>query len=338
MQEASEDVQPGVALQDLLPQVRRRRAVRIGRVPGVMVVAPVERQEDGVLARQLGGHLHLAVGHREMHQRPGPERQQRFPLGQPVVLVLQHRVGDVLGEVGLQLGRRHRDAVDEEHQVDAVAVLRRVVHLPHHPQPHRRVPLRGGLVQRGVGPELAHLELRVEVLEPAPQHRQRAAVGLRISPQRLHQRGQHTPLRLGQRLTCQVRLDPLGQLLGLRIGQPPEHILGEQRQLTVIAGIGRRVQPAIRGQVLADLGLERRLVMLLGHALRRPSHVDLAGHRIGDQRRPILMQSVDHLSRLGDERVNLRSLLAHLANNHCLNIKRGNDYWDCTDPGLEVWV
>jgi integrase len=45
------------------------------------------------------------------------------------------------------------------------------------------------------------------------------------------------------------------------------------------------------GQVLADLDLERRLVMLLRHALRRPSNVDLAGHRIGDQRRPVLRRS-----------------------------------------------
>ncbi len=148
VQEPPEDVQPGVALQDLLPQVRRRRAVRVRRVPGVMVVAPVERQERGVLPGQLGGHLHLAVGDREVHHRPRPELQQRFTLGQPVVLVLQHRVGDVLGEVGLQLGGGDRDAVDEEHQVDAVAVLRRVVHLPHHPQPHRVVLLLRGLVQR----------------------------------------------------------------------------------------------------------------------------------------------------------------------------------------------
>jgi Type I restriction enzyme R protein N terminus (HSDR_N) len=69
------------------------------------------------------------------------------------------------------------------------------------PQPHRLVPLLRRLVQRGVGPELAHLELRVEVLEPPPQHGKSAAIGLRIGPQLLHQRRQHPGLRLVETIT-----------------------------------------------------------------------------------------------------------------------------------------
>jgi hypothetical protein len=95
--------------------------VRIRRVSGVPVIAPVEWQKDGVLACQPGGHLHFAVGHREMDQRPRPELEERFALGQPVILVLQHGIGDVLGEVGLQFSGGDRDSGHEEHQIDAVA-------------------------------------------------------------------------------------------------------------------------------------------------------------------------------------------------------------------------
>ena len=53
--------------------------------------------------------------------------------------------------------------------------------------------------------------------------------------------------------------------LGLGVSQPPEHVFGEQRQRPVVPGIGRRVQPAVGGQVVADFGLKGDLVMLLSH-------------------------------------------------------------------------
>ena len=45
---------------------------------------------------------------------------------------LVDRVVDALREVGLELGGRHRDAVEEQHQVDDVVVGG--LDLPHHPQ------------------------------------------------------------------------------------------------------------------------------------------------------------------------------------------------------------
>lgn len=64
--------------------------------------------------------------------------------------------------------------------------LRRVMHLPHDAQPHRVETGLGGLVESRVGgAELTHRKLGVEVLEAAPQHRQRATVGLGISAQLL---------------------------------------------------------------------------------------------------------------------------------------------------------
>ena len=49
--------------------------------------------------------------------------------------------------------------------------------------------------------------------------------------------------------------------IAMRRLQPREHIRREQRPVTVMPGIVRRVLPAVRGQILADLGLERLLVL-----------------------------------------------------------------------------
>ena len=49
--------------------------------------------------------------------------------------------------------------------------------------------------------------------------------------------------------------------------------------------------------------------MLLRQGLRRPPHIDLARHRVGDQRRAILPEGRDHLVGLGNEGVDLRAPL-----------------------------
>ena len=56
-----------------------------------------------------------------------------------VEAVLVDGVVDALGEVGLELDGRDREAVEEEHEVDAVLVCGRVAHLPHDAQAVRRV-------------------------------------------------------------------------------------------------------------------------------------------------------------------------------------------------------
>ncbi len=66
-----------------------------------------------------------------MHERAATEGEERLASGLPVLCVLLEARGEVLREVGLELDRRHRDAVHEEHEVDPVAVLAGVTHLPH---------------------------------------------------------------------------------------------------------------------------------------------------------------------------------------------------------------
>lgn len=122
--EIAEQTEPGVALPDPLPQVRRVVAVWIGRITGAALVpgaagALVERQESRLLTGEAGAHVDLARVDGEVHQRAGAEDQ----VGRiAVALVLPDRVPDaLLGERVLQLGRRGRDSVDEERQVDRVA-------------------------------------------------------------------------------------------------------------------------------------------------------------------------------------------------------------------------
>lgn len=147
MQQASDDVQPGIPLHHALPQIRRRSPARVHRVARASVVTEVERQKVGLRAGEARGHRDLVVRHGEVHQTPVREPQQRLALRIAMVPVLLDRIIDGLCVVGLQLDRRDRQPVHEQHQVDRLGVHRGVVHLPHHPQPNRGVPCSRGLVQ-----------------------------------------------------------------------------------------------------------------------------------------------------------------------------------------------
>lgn len=70
MDEPGQQVEPGVALPDPLPQVRGPVAVGVGRVPGAAPIAEVEGQEPRGLTGQAGGHRHPLRIHREMHESP----------------------------------------------------------------------------------------------------------------------------------------------------------------------------------------------------------------------------------------------------------------------------
>ena len=223
-------------------------------LPARAVVALVEGQEDRGRTGQLGHHVDLAVAHREMHQRPAREGQQRLGglalgLGQAVEAVLVDGVADALGEVGLQLDRGHRQAVEEQHQVDAVLVVQRIAHLPHHPQPV------GGVAGEDVGVdgqrrlELGQLQrlLQAEQFDAVAQHVQRAAL-VQLIAQAVQQRFRS------------LRAVVLGQgLPGLGLGglHPGQHVGREQCPGPVVARcVAFGVEPAVGGEVLADLGLE----------------------------------------------------------------------------------
>ena len=122
MDEAGEQVEPGVALPDPLPQVRGAVPVRVRRVALPAVVAQVERQEPRRLARQPGRHRDRLGVDREVHDRPPAERHV---LRVAVRAVLRDRVLDALaGQRVLQLRRRDRDAVHEQAQVERLGRVR----------------------------------------------------------------------------------------------------------------------------------------------------------------------------------------------------------------------
>ena len=76
---AMEDVQPVILLQHPLPEVAHRVvAVLARRVAGGAIVTSVERQEEGRIPRQLGGHADIAVAHGEVHHGAAFEAQQRL--------------------------------------------------------------------------------------------------------------------------------------------------------------------------------------------------------------------------------------------------------------------
>ena len=103
-----------------------RYAVRcpsgFGGLPAPPVVALVERQEPGVPARPAGSSSPPA----RCRPRSAPPPARQRPVRRvPVGAVLRDRVLDALaGQRVLQLRRRHRDAVDEQRQVERLASSR----------------------------------------------------------------------------------------------------------------------------------------------------------------------------------------------------------------------
>ena len=155
-QELAHYRQPRIALKHLVPQVAGgiTQSV-IGRVARACAahaigVTTVEGQKARGRARELGRHLHLVGAHGEVDQRPLTKRQQRLGLlgchvhRVAVVLVLPHRVFDVLRGVGFQLDGRQGQTVEEQHEVDAQLVVQRVMQLAHHAQAVLLVVLPGG--------------------------------------------------------------------------------------------------------------------------------------------------------------------------------------------------
>ena len=140
---AAQDLQPAFAFPHLLPEVGGLVAITEGiafaAVLAAGVAAFVEGQKHGAKAGEIGAHAHLAVAHGEMHQGATGEGEQGLGglagwFGVAIFFVLVDRVFDGLGVVGLEFDRGHRDAIEEQHQINAVLVVQRVLHLAHHPQ------------------------------------------------------------------------------------------------------------------------------------------------------------------------------------------------------------
>ena len=160
-----------------------------------------------------------------------------------------HRILDALGKVRLQLRGGDRNAVEEEHQIDAVLIVERVVDLPHHPQAI------GLIAGENLGIETeGRLELRhdqrltqPDQLHPMPQDIEGTAL-IDLLPDA----GEEGFLRLAAVV--------LGQCLPrLRLGllDPGDQIRGVERTGTVIARrISLVVKPAVTAEIVADLRLE----------------------------------------------------------------------------------
>jgi hypothetical protein len=72
---AAKDFQPAVALPDFLPQVMGGEAEGIGRIARTTGITPVEGQEYGAGASQLGAHHHFRLADGEMYQCAAGEGQ-----------------------------------------------------------------------------------------------------------------------------------------------------------------------------------------------------------------------------------------------------------------------
>ena len=229
----------------------------MGRVAGAAGVTQVEGQELRGGPQQPRGHVHQPVADGEVHQRAAREVEQRFGAGlalgarNAVEAVLVDGQVHVLREVGLDLGGGHRDAVQQQHEVDDVVVVG--AHLPQHAQAVGGV---AGL-QLGVhgqrGLELGEVETFAQAhhLQAVAQHVQRAPV-VKGFAQALQHHGFGTgAVQLGQLVPC----------VGLG-GLQPRHEVGRvQRARGVVAagiavGAGFGIQPAVRAKVGADVAFE----------------------------------------------------------------------------------
>jgi hypothetical protein len=118
-----------------------------------------------------------------MHHCAAWEVQQRLPVlafgvRRPVEPILVHGVLNALGEVCLELDGRGRQAVQEEDEVDAVLVRRRIADLPHDAETVRRVAPDNVCVHGERRAELRERKLLLEAdhLDAMPQDIERAPV------------------------------------------------------------------------------------------------------------------------------------------------------------------
>ena len=111
-----EDVGQALAGQHLTPQIVRLDPARVGGVAGAVVPAPVEGQEPGRLAPEVGAEARLGLVHGEVGNAAAELEQLLARVSVPPVL-LDRVVHGLLGQVVLELEGDDRQAVDEERDV-----------------------------------------------------------------------------------------------------------------------------------------------------------------------------------------------------------------------------
>ena len=114
-----DDVGQAERRQDILPEIIRLQPAGVRRIARAVVVSLVERQEPGRLALEVGAEHHLRVIDREVDHAAAEFEQLLARIA--VTLVLLDGVFDgLLGQAVLQFECRHRQAVDEQRQVEGV--------------------------------------------------------------------------------------------------------------------------------------------------------------------------------------------------------------------------
>ena len=112
-----QDVGQAIGCEDALPQVVGLEAIRVGRVAGPIVPAQVEGQEPGRLALEVGAEAHLVVVDGEVHHAAA-ELEELLAWVAVALVLLDGVLDGLLGEAVLQLEGDHRQAVDEEAQIE----------------------------------------------------------------------------------------------------------------------------------------------------------------------------------------------------------------------------
>ena len=103
--------------ENALPQVAGLEAVRVGRVAGAVVPALVEGQEPRTLALEMRAEPHLVVVHREVGYAAS-ELEELLAGVRGRACTAPRRPRPSAGEAVLQLEGRHRQAVDEQAEVE----------------------------------------------------------------------------------------------------------------------------------------------------------------------------------------------------------------------------
>ena len=174
MDELLEDVHHGILLEDGIPDVVCDVAVGVlgvalAAVDAGAVGALVERQEEGLVPVELGGHPGFVQVHTEEGQDTTVKLETdlaRVAVALPLDFGILHALP---GHLVLQFEGEHRDAVHRQYHIDRlVRIPFRVVPLPIHLNPVLGIQVDGGLVQRGLRFEIAYPEGNAQVLEPVP--------------------------------------------------------------------------------------------------------------------------------------------------------------------------
>src|SRR5712692_5758075 len=224
--ELAHEVEHAVARPGLVPQVRggvpRARGGH-GRIACTAELALVEREEARLRPGEPRRDVDQVRIHREVCEAAGVREERLARVA--VRLVLADRVLDVLPvERVLELGGEDWDAVEEEHEVEAVLVLRAIADLAYHGEEVRRVQPPCLLVEPASWTEVGELELAARVLDAVPQHVERAAP-LDLGGEALEE------LLLDRRAVVLLELLPL---LGLRGENEVHHVARQEAERAVV--------------------------------------------------------------------------------------------------------